>query len=237
MGTVYTIGPADITASVVGPAVGSLLAAQGQVTSIDSVVQQFGGTLPAVADVHFGIGANPCSNLTHLGQCDPNAHLALFQKGTDGSGNATLTQVGPSVTVPYGAPYIMPGVALDPALGDLVLFTAQVNDPVTFGLTQPGAAAPAPSTPGGSVPLPPPGPVDTVAKSIADAMKKYTDEAAKHADTITETALLAGAAIFVIVVALLMLELNPRLPAQVGGAVVDEWDRHRDSPPTQRGAS
>ena len=201
----------DETSCVVGPAVGVVAAAKGPVTPIDTLVSQFGGSLPPFVDVHYALGANPAGSvLNPWASNDPNAHIVLFQKSVNQAGHTLLTQVGQSITMPYGTQFTDPGVALDPTLGDLVIFSAQSNDPISVGFTLPGAPAPKPGTPGGPVPLSPPGPADKVANAIADA--------------------LAGAALFIVIIGMVMVYSNPTLPAKLVGGGYDEFKRHRTAP-------
>jgi hypothetical protein len=156
-GATYTVGWDNTTSGVAGNAIGVLFAAKTQTMTAAQVAQALGGTMPSAVDIHLSVGPNPSTLLSTLGLGDKTVRAGLFQVGTDANGNTTLTQLyaGP---LSWGSQLTIPSVTIDPNGGGLALFTANTGDPVTFAPTAPGAAAPAPNTPGGVAPGTPPNP-------------------------------------------------------------------------------
>jgi hypothetical protein len=150
-GTTLTVNWYDSTAGVVGTAIGVAYAAKQQTATVQQLQSQFGGSIPSTVDIHLASGLNPKSSINPFS--DSVAKVGLFQVGTDASGNITLTQLyaGP---LQWQSQFTVPNVAIDPNGGGLALFTGGIDDPVTFAVTQPGAAAPAPGTPGGAMATP-----------------------------------------------------------------------------------
>ena len=171
-----------------------------------------GGQVPATVDIQVVLG----KDAVNVGS---GASVSIFQSPSFDTGVGTFLVGG---DVDYGQTRTWRAVPIDPNGGGIALFVPGTLD---LHATVQATLQVVPS----GQPLQAQGGLNT--KSIADAAgteaQKAIDDAKRvaeeHAMQIFTTSLIVGGVLIVLIVGLIMIDRNPALPAQVGGAVRDRY--------------
>ena len=202
----YLQGANELASAAAGGLMGTVVAYEAPQASAANIAAQpeFGGTLPTVADIVVSAGKNP-----HWFSESGGPQIGLFaigQAGADGTIPWTRIPIG---QLAWGTTARATGVPIDPALGGIALFAADVADPALLSFRVIPTGAPAPVTGSGSQPAADPNAIGPVNPS-----------------SVIDHALIAGGIVVVLIVVFLVLsakaekaglKLLPWLSKKFGG--------------------
>ena len=178
-----------------------------------------GGNVPAAVDIQVTLG----KDLVNAGSA---ATVEVWQSPSFDAGTGFPLVSG---DVGYGETRTWRGVSIDPGNGGIALFVPGWLD------LHAGVDATLQVVPAGQ-PLQQQGGLNTksIADRVGDEAQKAIDDAKRvaeeHAMQVFTTSLIIGGLLIVLIVGLIMIDRNPKLPAEVGGAVADRYRAGRPAP-------